>query len=119
MMYCDGCPNSYAAGGWRYNRRLCSRGSEFRLSTNTSSVQSCSSCDYTNKVQMPDHKEHREMCQACITTPRFFANNYCYRCDSNDMPILKTQEEKDSCTKCPNRIIDSNSKCVLIQTEEK
>lgn len=50
--------------------------------------------------------------------PDFFADNYCYHCDSSETPIASTAEEQASCTKCPNRTINSDNQCVLIQTEE-
>ena len=115
--YCEeGCGN-YIAGGWCYEKDSCERGSQFRAGTEKQ-YRFCTSCDYTEKVKMAGHEEHDKMCADCVTTPRFFADNYCYRCDSSESPVVTTAEERASCTKCPNRQINAEGKCELIKTEE-
>ena len=115
--YCEeGCGNYVTDDGYCYTKTSCNRGSEFRAKP--SNYRFCTSCDYTDKVEMAGHEEHNKMCTSCVTTPRFFADNYCYRCDSSETPIVSTAEERDSCIKCPNRTINSDNQCILLQTEE-
>lgn len=114
--YCEACGNYWTPRGNCYMPNSCNKGSEFRAIVKN--YKFCTSCDYTEKVEIEDHDKHRDMCTSCITSPRFFADNYCYRCDSNEAPVVSTAEERASCTKCPNRMINGDNQCVLIQTEE-
>ena len=114
--YCEACGNYWTPKGNCYMYNSCQRGHEFRAIT--SNYIFCTSCDYTEKVEIEDHEEHRKICSDCTTTPRFFADNYCYRCDSSESPVVTTSEERASCTKCPNRQISADNQCVLVKTEE-
>ena len=115
MKYCHAC-NNYLASEWCISKNSCNRGSEFR---GGSGYLFCTDCSYTNKVKMAVHELHDEMCAACVTTPRFFDDDhYCYRCDSNETPIVTTSEARASCTACPNRQINADNQCVLVLTEE-
>ena len=119
--YCEACGNYLAKDGNCYRPDSCKKDSEFRAKANN--YDFCTSCDYTDKVKMAGHEKHNEMCASCVTTPRFFAMNadegyeYCYRCDSNEAPVVTTSEERASCTACPNRQINADNQCVLVKTE--
>jgi hypothetical protein len=113
---CEACGNYWTDSGHCYDSDACNRGREFRNKLNYANI--CTSCDYSGKVLIEDHEEHRKICSDCSTTPRFFADNYCYRCDSNETPIVTTSEERASCTACPNRQINADNQCVLVLTEE-
>ena len=109
--YCEACGNDWI-DQFCYTSDYCQIGAEFISST------SCYSCSYTEKLRLSNHEKHRKMCADCTTTPRFFAKDYCYRCDSNEAPVVTTSEERASCTACPNRQINADNQCVLVKTEE-
>lgn len=58
------------------------------------------------------HESEREMCLACATTKRFWAGEYCYRCDTGETPDVILDDEIAGCTACPQRNV-MNGKCVL------
>lgn len=56
------------------------------------------------------------MCLACTVTKRFYAKNYCYRCDTSEAPLVSVEDEMASCTACGNHTIDDQERCVPKQS---
>ena len=96
----------------------CNRGSEFRLTKTELSGSICVSCSLSGKFYIGSHAEQVGMCESCSTTKRFYNAKYCYRCDDAGEFDITNETERSSCTKCPNRAINPEGKCVLIMTEE-
>ena len=118
--YCEACGNYVGSDGYCYVSTSCETGLEFRSGkSGLLAYRFCTSCDYTDKVEMAGHELHDKMCAACVSTRRFFADNYCYRCDSSETPAVKTEGEIKSCQACPNREVNTDGLCVLILTESK
>ena len=113
--YCEACGGYVADDGWCFSENACEQGITFPDIVNYASL--CVSCSYSDKVQLSGHEKLNQKCAACTTTPRFFADNYCYRCDSSESPVVIAPEEQASCKACPNRKIDATNKCVLVVAE--
>lgn len=112
--YCEACGN-YLAGNHCYRKDSCKRGEQFRTN-NTINYKFCRACDLNTKELLENHPEHRKMCADCATTKRFYANNYCYRCDSGEAPTVTTTEEQNSCMACGIREVVGNI-CRLKQSQ--
>ena len=118
--YCEACGNYVVTpddGNKPYcvKSTSCQQGSEFRrlLSTN---YKFCMSCDLTDAVKIGDTQGHRDMCLKCTSTKRFWAGEYCYRCDTAEAPDVDpfNEAEINSCTSCTQREVKED-KCVLKQ----
>lgn len=107
---CTACNGYIADDKQCYIRSSCIRGEQFR--SKTDNYRFCTSCDYVGSIKMAGHEEHNKMCADCVTTPRFFADNYCYRCDTHETPIVVTNEEINSCYNCKNRYVNQNGQCI-------
>ena len=109
--YCEACGN-YLDDGWCVRPNSCVRGSEFRRKV--SGYSFCVTCDLVDKINIGTTAEHRDICSACTTKPRFWIGEYCYRCDSAETPAVTTAEEEASCNSCAEREV-KDGKCVLVQ----
>lgn len=110
--YCEACGN-YIANGYCYNSNSCKKGEQFRA-LSSGNYKFCTDCAYTNAIKIGTHPQHRAMCTTCITHKRFFAGEYCYRCDTPEQPTVSNDAEKAACLACGIRSVQGG-KCVLEQ----
>ena len=120
--YCLACGNFIEVDdlGKKYciNPNACNKGSEFRLISAVWGSSSCISCSLSDNFYIGEHDEQIAMCEACSTVKRFYNDKNCYRCDNAQEFNITNDIERASCTKCPNRQINAEGKCVLVVTEE-
>ena len=114
--YCQECGNylvtsSNQSGTYCVSADSCEKGREFRH-RNVTNYEFCMSCDLTDPIEIGDTQGHRDMCQACTTTKRFWSGEYCYPCTTIQEPAVLTEDEEKSCLNCGNRVIENNT-CIL------
>lgn len=113
--YCTAC-QGYTSTQGCFLSDSCQKGTQFRSNEITDIWHPifCTSCDYTDKINIGSTEGHRNMCTACTTTKRFWTGSYCYRCDTRETPDVTTQDEIKNCTEICGRKVE-NGKCVLNQ----
>ena len=115
--YCEACHN-YLSGSYCFSQKSCNRGESLRSSqilNNNGNYLFCHDCTIVDSINIGTSSEHRDMCLACTTKPRFWVGSYCYRCDSHETPEVTTPEEEDSCYSCKGVREVKDGKCVLVQ----
>ena len=73
----------------------------------------CYDCSLVDAIKIGTHEVERQACNNCTGTARFWAGEYCYRCDTAETPDVFTDEEIQNCERCHREVKDG--KCVLKQ----
>lgn len=112
--YCEAC-DSHVVSHYCFSNNKCVKGFEFQ-SISFMGYNNCITCDSTQKFNIGTHMVEQNYCSGCSTTKRFWAGEYCYRCDTNETPNVDTLNDAEmmSCTSCPQREV-IEGKCVLKQ----
>ena len=111
--YCNNCETPHhIVKGWCVNDNACTKGTHFINASMSYSI--CSACEITEKVNIGSHENERKYCLMCTSAKRFWAGEYCYRCDTSETPDVLSDTEEDSCISCSEREV-KDGKCVLKQ----
>lgn len=110
--YCEACGN-YIVSTYCVSLKACQKGIQFHK-RRISNYEVCVECEMSGKIQLLPVNQQIDMCLACQTRQRFYAEEYCYRCDDLEAPFVAREVERASCLACGIRQI-INNKCVLKQ----